>query len=179
MARKLLQLSHDIITGDTIKTMARLLTLCVVRRDGKLLLGMKKRGFGEGYWNGFGGKLEPGESLETAARRELREEAGIEALSLAPAGVMRFAYEDGTEEREVRVFAVDAFDGEPTESEEMRPAWFASAELPFERMWKNDRHWYPYFLAGTPFRGQFRFDTKQGTTLLSHEIAALPTGVTL
>jgi hypothetical protein len=33
------------------------LTLCMVHQDNKLLLGMKKRGFGEGRWNGFGGKL--------------------------------------------------------------------------------------------------------------------------
>ncbi|CAN0505072.1 unnamed protein product, partial [Ectocarpus sp. 12 AP-2014] len=33
----------------------------------EILLGMKKRGFGEGKWNGFGGKVESGESVEEAA----------------------------------------------------------------------------------------------------------------
>lgn len=41
--------------------MAKLLTLCIVRKDSKVLLGMKKRGFGEGCWNGFGGKVTEGE----------------------------------------------------------------------------------------------------------------------
>ncbi|XP_061850140.1 oxidized purine nucleoside triphosphate hydrolase isoform X2 [Colius striatus] len=32
---------------------------------------MKKRGFGAGLWNGFGGKVQPGESIEEAARRKI------------------------------------------------------------------------------------------------------------
>ncbi len=45
--------------------------------DGSVLLGMKKRGFGAGKWNGFGGKVEKGESNTQAAIRELEEESGI------------------------------------------------------------------------------------------------------
>ena len=43
-----------------------------VHQDGRLLLGKKLRGFGEGYWNGFGGKVEAGERIEAGARREVR-----------------------------------------------------------------------------------------------------------
>jgi 8-oxo-dGTP pyrophosphatase MutT (NUDIX family) len=49
-------------------------TLVFCRRLGQngsreILLGMKKRGFGAGKWNGFGGKLEENESNEAAAKR--------------------------------------------------------------------------------------------------------------
>ena len=37
--------------------------LCFLLKDGKVLLGMKKRGFGAGKWNGFGGKLKEGKGL--------------------------------------------------------------------------------------------------------------------
>ena len=37
---------------------------------------MKKRGFGEGKWNGFGGKVEVGETIVEAAAREVKEECG-------------------------------------------------------------------------------------------------------
>ena len=48
---------------------SKLLTLVMVVQPGKVLLGMKKRGFGEGKWNGFGGKVQSGETIEEAARR--------------------------------------------------------------------------------------------------------------
>jgi len=44
----------------------------------RLLLGMKKRGFGAGKWNGFGGKIEVGETPRAAAIREMKEEACVE-----------------------------------------------------------------------------------------------------
>ena len=46
--------------------MRKLFTLCFVLREGEILLGLKKRGFGAGRWNGFGGKLDLGESIEKA-----------------------------------------------------------------------------------------------------------------
>eukprot|EP00850_Spirogloea_muscicola_P021343 SM000245S08182 [mRNA] locus=s245:67320:74880:+ [translate_table: standard] len=49
----------------------KLLTLALVHEGGRVLLGRKKRGFGEGYYNGFGGKVEPGETVEGAAIREV------------------------------------------------------------------------------------------------------------
>lgn len=48
---------------------SRLFTLVLVVQPPRVLLGMKKRGFGAGLWNGFGGKVQPGESIEEAARR--------------------------------------------------------------------------------------------------------------
>lgn len=47
----------------------KLLTLLFVLKPGKVLLGMKKRGFGEGRWNGFGGKVQLDETIEEAAKR--------------------------------------------------------------------------------------------------------------
>ena len=52
----------------------KVLTLCLILKDGKMLLGMKKRGFGMGNWNGFGGKVQEGETIEDATKRELLEE---------------------------------------------------------------------------------------------------------
>ena len=52
--------------------------LCLLIKDGKILLAMKKRGFGVGKWNGCGGKLKDNERLEDAAIRELQEESLIQ-----------------------------------------------------------------------------------------------------
>ncbi|MDP4007437.1 MAG: hypothetical protein Q8P55_02500 [bacterium] len=48
--------------------MRKLFTLCIVQQEGQVLLGMKKRGFGKGRWNGFGGKVK-GEPIETEEMR--------------------------------------------------------------------------------------------------------------
>ncbi|XP_024245985.1 7,8-dihydro-8-oxoguanine triphosphatase-like [Oncorhynchus tshawytscha] len=42
----------------------KLLTLVLVVQPGRVLLGMKKRWFGAGKWNGFGGKVQPGRLLK-------------------------------------------------------------------------------------------------------------------
>ena len=126
----------------------KLLTLVFVFKDGQVLLGMKKRGFGAGRWNGFGGKVEAGESIEEAARRELREEAGIEAGDLRKAGILTFSFEGNPVPLEVHVFRTDVFTGEPVEGEEMGPQWYPADAVPFDIMWPDDRYWFPTFLAG-------------------------------
>jgi 8-oxo-dGTP diphosphatase / 2-hydroxy-dATP diphosphatase len=49
----------------------RLYSLVFVRDfdNNKILLGLKKRGFGKGKWNGFGGKLEKDENIIECAKR--------------------------------------------------------------------------------------------------------------
>lgn len=47
----------------------KLLTLVFIQEQTRILLGLKKRGFGQGLWNGFGGKVEKGETIEKAALR--------------------------------------------------------------------------------------------------------------
>ena len=64
----------------------RLVTLCIIHKHPKILLGMKKRGFGAGRWNGFGGKVNIVEAIEDSAKREFREEAGIEVKNLNKVG---------------------------------------------------------------------------------------------
>jgi 8-oxo-dGTP diphosphatase / 2-hydroxy-dATP diphosphatase len=143
--------------------MKKLLTLCMVCEEDSVLLGMKKRGFGEGRWNGFGGKLEAGETIEQAALREVQEEIGIVPTTMEKVGILEFAFESDPKVLEVHVFKVLSYEGEPAESEEMRPQWFAYNEVPFTQMWADDEYWFPYLRAGRLFKGRFLFD-KPATT---------------
>lgn len=47
----------------------KILTLVMVRKTNAILLGLKKRGFGKGKWNGFGGKVEENETVAEGAVR--------------------------------------------------------------------------------------------------------------
>jgi 8-oxo-dGTP diphosphatase/2-hydroxy-dATP diphosphatase len=149
--------------------MKKTLTLVFVFDGPNVLLGMKKRGFGAGRWNGFGGKVEEGEMIEDAARRELREEAGIEGGELRKAGILDFSFEGNPVPLEVHVFRTDSFTGEPVEGEEMRPSWYPSDALPFTEMWPDDPHWFPTFLDGKLFRGRYHFG--EGDAILSQSLA--------
>lgn len=143
------------------------MTLAIVREGDHVLLGMKKRGFGEGRWNGFGGKVGEGESVEEAMIRELREESGLEALAYKKAGFIEFFFPDGSEV-EVHLFRVTAYDGDLCETEEMAPRWFLYHELPYENMWPDDKHWFPLFWEEKPFRGKFWFD--KDTHIISQDL---------
>jgi len=138
--------------------MKKVLTLCIVHQEPKILLGMKKIGFGKGRWNGFGGKVEQGESVEKAAKRELLEEVGITAKDIQRLGVLDFSWRDKPQDLEVHIFKANNFLGEPVESNEMIPQWFNTNKIPFDKMWQDDKHWLPLFLAGKKFRGKFIFD---------------------
>ncbi len=118
---------------------------------------MKKRGFGAGKWNGFGGKVFETETIEDAVKREFQEEAGIEVGQLKKVGIMEFEFKGNPEVLEVHIFGSYNFSGEPIESEEMKPQWFHINEIPFDEMWPDDRYWMPLFLNGKKFKGKFLF----------------------
>src|SRR5680860_463728 len=105
--------------------MKKQLTLCVVHQQGKVLLGMKKRGFGSGKWNGFGGKVEPKETIESATKRETFEEVGINVQKLYKKGILQFSFIGQPDVLEVHIFKTDAFNGDPKESDEMKPQWLS------------------------------------------------------
>ncbi|KAM6299115.1 oxidized purine nucleoside triphosphate hydrolase [Aegotheles albertisi] len=147
---------------------ARLFTLVLVVQPPRVLLGMKKRGFGAGLWNGFGGKVQPGESIEEAARRELLEESGLTVDTLQKMGHITFEFVGNSELMEVHIFRADDFHGEPTESDEMRPQWFQLDEVPFNHMWADDIYWFPLLLQKKLFRGYFKFQGQD--TILEHTL---------
>ena len=151
--------------------MKKALTLVMVHDQEKILLGLKKRGFGMGRWNGFGGKVERGETIAQAAMRELREEAGIEAVNLRPRGIITFTFEkEESNELEVNIFTVSEFVGELIETEEMKPQWFTHQEIPYQDMWADDPHWLPLVLQGKNVKGHFHFDAPGTQVILNNLI---------
>jgi mutator protein MutT len=110
------------------------LTLVIVTNGNRILLGMKKRGFGAGLYNGFGGKVEPGETIEEAAKRELWEEVGIVANELSNVGQLEFVFADESPDLLVHLFLLSPYEGEVTESEEMKPEWYTFDTIPYSQM---------------------------------------------
>ena len=131
--------------------------LTFIRRDGQLLLILKKRGLGRGKFNAPGGKLDPGETPEQAAVRETREEVGLTPSGLCPTGILDFAFTDSYSLR-CHVFTASAYTGSLTETDEAAPFWCPENDIPYGKMWSDDRLWIPLMLESKSFRAAFVFD---------------------
>jgi 8-oxo-dGTP diphosphatase / 2-hydroxy-dATP diphosphatase len=144
------------------------LTLVIIHKNSKVLLGMKKRGFGKGRWNGFGGKLNHKETVIAAAKREVLEEVGIEINNFKLLGELHFRWLGKKEILEVHIFKATEYSGKPAESEEMKPRWFSTDKIPFKKMWPDDIFWFKYFLKDNKFKGSFVFNDSD--QIISHWI---------
>lgn len=135
-------------------------TLLILRDGDKILLAKKKRGFGKSLYNGVGGKLEKGESVLDAMIRETREEIGVTPTVYEKYGINEFLeFVNGEETNLVfHLFIATEWEGEPTESEEMAPEWFDIENIPYDKMFKDDKYWLPLVLEGKKVRGKFVFD---------------------
>ena len=130
---------------------------------------MKKRGFGVGRWNGTGGKVKEGEKNIDAAIRETTEEIGVEIKNPEKFGLFHFTFPHKPEwNQDVHLFLVKEWQGEPTESEEMMPKWFSFNEIPYNKMWDDDKLWLPHILKGEKVEADFIFG--EGDKIKKHDI---------
>lgn len=133
---------------------------------------MKKRGFGVGKWNGVGGKVKEGETIEEATVREAEEEIGVKILpdhlNKVAENIFRFKNKSDWD-LICHVYFTNQWQGEPTESDEMAPRWCGQNSLPFEQMWADDPLWLPQCLAGKKVKGDFFFGG-DGETVESYRV---------
>jgi 8-oxo-dGTP diphosphatase len=134
-------------------------TLIFCIKDEQVLLGMKKRGFGSGKWNGYGGKVQAGENPSMAALRELDEESGLvgDEKNLRQVALIRF-YFDKIPVFECYVYLIHTWKNEPVETEEMRPKWYSIANLPWEDMQAADTQWLQLILNGETIEAKVNFN---------------------
>ncbi len=139
------------------KPTQKICTLLFLRRGDEILLAMKKRGFGAGHWNGAGGKIEPGETIEQALIRECEEEIGVTPTEFDQVARHHFIFQGDTPDIVVHAFIAEKWQGEPKETEEMAPQWFKLHEIPYAQMWDDDKYWLPAVLAGDRLVTHFQF----------------------
>ena len=98
-----------------------------------------------GKYNGLGGKMEPDEDVIACMRRELREEADIEAISLILRGTISWpGFGPDGEDWLGFIFRIDSFVGTPlTCNPEGTLSWVEVDKIMDLPMWEGDRHFLP------------------------------------
>ena len=118
-----------------------------------------------GKYNGLGGKLDRGEDVVAGMRREISEEAGIEAEELVLRGTISWpGFGKGGEDWFGFIFRVDGWSGTPfAGNHEGALEWIPLARLPELNMWESDRLWLPMVFKRTPrmFHGVMPYHQSQ------------------
>jgi len=153
-----------------MSTRLQLATLCYVRKENHTLMlhrVKKENDMHAGKWNGLGGKMEPGETPEECAIREIKEESGLDVHHLILKGFILFPQFDGQKDWYVFVFVIDDFSGTLIDSPEGVLDWVNNDRLPELPLWAGDRIFMQWLDKPEFFSA--RFDYKEGK-LLRHTV---------
>ncbi|MCF7910062.1 NUDIX domain-containing protein [Candidatus Pacearchaeota archaeon] len=151
-------------------------TLLIISQNPQVLLGLKnpEKKFG-GKWNGWGGKVELGESIEEGLLREIEEESGVKIKKPEKFGEILFKFEIEEEpDHEVHIFRAENYNGELKPSDDfLKYDWFHFEKLPDEMM-PADKKWIPFLVQGKKFKGEIYFDKKmQNPKINIYEVESL------
>ena len=146
-------------------------TLCYIEKDGAYLMlhRVKKiNDMNKDKWLGVGGKLEAGETPFECARREIREECGIEVENLSYRGIITFVSDlYGTEY--MHLFTSNAYRGEiDYDCDEGKLEWVPKDKIFDLPIWEGDKIFFKLIDTEKRF-----FSLKlcyEGDTLVSHEL---------
>ena len=125
-------------------------TLVYIQQDNKTLMlhrVKKQQDFHEGKWNGLWGKLEQGESPEDCVKREIKEEVGLDVITMRFKGLLTAPLFDGKQDWIIYIYLVDNFSGELQECNEGNTAWIDNEKLLDLNIREGDKYFLPLLFA--------------------------------
>ncbi|MCH2662805.1 8-oxo-dGTP diphosphatase [bacterium] len=145
-------------------------TLVYLKQNGKTLMlhrVKKEQDFHEGKWNGLGGKLDPGETPEECAIREVKEESGLDLKALKLRGIITFPLFDQVDDWYVYLFTGTEFSGDLIDSPEGDLQWIDNDKLLDLNLWEGDYIFLKWIEQERFFSGKFVYEEKQ---LVDHSV---------
>ncbi len=145
----------------------QLATLVFLVRDDNVILAAKKDKVGKGRLNGYGGKVEGGESLRECLVRELAGESKgviVRQDDLLPRARIKFFNQENNPDipdMDVMVYVTERFTGKAKESIEMGKAEeYPFDAIPFDQMLPADYLFVPNILRGECLVGEVYYAPK-------------------
>lgn len=138
----------------------KLATICYVKDGNKTLMlyrNKKENDYHEGKWNGLGGKLEPRESPEDCAIREVYEESGIIVKKLELKGFITFPLFDGKDDWYVWVYFITEWEGSLQDSPEGELKWIDDDKITSLNLWDGDKIFIDWIYSGKTFSAKFNY----------------------
>ena len=148
----------------------KLATLVYVKHKGRTLMlhrVKKEQDYHEGKWNGLGGKLEPGETPEECAIREVKEESGLDIENPHLKGIITFPMFDEIDDWYVYVLTATEFSGSLIDSPEGNLEWIEDGKLKDLNLWDGDYTFMEWLNQDRFFSAKFNYENKQ---LIDHTV---------
>ena len=126
--------------------------LCYIENEHRYLMlfrNKKKEDINKGKYIGIGGHLEPGESKESALKREVKEETGLTLLSYQYRGKILFVNDDFQEI--MYLYTADKFEGELIQCDEGELKWIDIDEALKVPHWEGDEYFLKKLLENSPY----------------------------
>lgn len=135
--------------------------LCYLKHDGRTLMIRRNRKPGDdhpGRWNTLGGKMEPGETPDACAAREVEEESGLTVINPRMRGVITFPEFDGEQDWLVFVFTCTEFTGTLIDQcPEGSVHWVADEDLSTLPLWEGDHIFMKWLDSEKFFSAKFTY----------------------
>ena len=148
----------------------KMATLCYLKREGQTLMVhriKKENDIHMGKWNGLGGKLEPGETPEECAMREIREETGLTVTNPILKGILTFPDYANNEDWYAFVYIAHEMEEELIDSPKGTLKWIDDEKLLSLNLWEGDRIFLPWLEQSKFFSGKFVYKDGQ---LMSNQV---------
>lgn len=118
-------------------------------RDNKILFLVRQKkddtNHQQGIYLPIGGKVEPGEDIETSAIREVQEESGIRINSLDLVGITLIRGQASGEDEWINfVFTSSDFEGEPIDGNEGHFEWVDIDKIDEHNLYPGDKIYLKY-----------------------------------
>lgn len=134
-----------------MKTLPETVLAYIEQSDSYLMLfrNKKEKDINANKWIGVGGHIEPGETIEQALYREIKEETGLDVISYEKRGLIHFNYGELSEI--MHLFVIKEVKGELIECDEGTLQYIPKSEVLNIPIWEGDRIFLKKILSNDPY----------------------------